>query len=169
MINLLLLLFFTSSMSASATQEAINNYNKGNYPSAFKIFQKLSLNNNDYATYKLALMHQKGIGTKKDIKKAAYLYNKLAFKNHSFAQYRLANILLTTKRKKDIVKAMYLYKQSASNGFHMAEYKVGIFYLNGDFFQLDYLKARYWLKKSKKQGNFLAKLIWEQYNLELYN
>jgi TPR repeat protein len=84
----------------------------------FENITQLAQNNNSEAQYKLALMHEIGVGTDKDLSLAFFWYEKSAAQNYAKAQYNLGIFFALGKHpKKDIKTAKYWIKKAHENGY----------------------------------------------------
>ncbi|WP_207063486.1 tetratricopeptide repeat protein [Motiliproteus sp. SC1-56] len=87
------LTFFTlllSVVSARADfEQAVENYNAGDFSAAFSEFKKLSQDGDPRSIYNLANMYRKGEGVEADAEQAVRLYRAAAERGHALAQNAL--------------------------------------------------------------------------------
>lgn len=85
--NIILALVFIMTISFANTFEAGNiEYENKNYEKAFNIWERLALNGDLKAQYKIGYMYDYGKGVEKNAKKAFYWYEKAANQGNVDAQ-----------------------------------------------------------------------------------
>ena len=113
--GLSLWLFATTSSFGANFQDGVNAIEKGDYKTAFTIFEDLALKGDSKAQYNLGLMYENGYGVKQDYKKAIEWYEKAANPEKFFtldfeAQFNLGTMYVNgkvVKQNKKLAKELY--------------------------------------------------------------
>lgn len=93
------------------------------------------------ALFEIARMYQKGVGVKKNMRKAKDLYKASGDLGYQRAYFELARVL---EKQKDYTNAEGLYKQAFYNQYDRAAYNLGRMYEKGLGRQKDVVKALAW-------------------------
>ena len=87
--GLSLWLFATTLSFGANFQDGVNAIEKGDYKTAFTIFEDLASKGDAKAQFYLGVMYSNGKGVKQDYKKAIEYYEKSASQGNTTAQYNL--------------------------------------------------------------------------------
>jgi uncharacterized protein len=126
---LAIVLFGSTIIAGVATAEnAGDMYSKGNkywyekdYRNALKWYARAANNDHSPATYKVAMMHDRGLGTKMNTRTAFKWYKKAAEMKYHPAQYQLGYIYAKGRGvRRDTIKAYMWYNLAASSGNKIA-------------------------------------------------
>jgi TPR repeat protein len=126
---LTIVLFGSTMIAGAATADhAGDMYSKGNtywhekdYKQALKWYARAANNGHLPAIYKVALMHDRGLGTKLNTRMAFRWYKKAAVMKYHPAQYQLGHIYAKGRGvKRDTIKAYMWYNLAASSGNKIA-------------------------------------------------
>jgi len=129
-------IFFGTLMSFSARADfdkGIAAYQANDLPLAYKEFRESADKGHADSQFNVALMFEKGIGVKKDEKKAVSWYEKSAQQGNSAAQFNLG-VLYENGRgtKVDFAKANKWYRKATVMGDPLAVGNLGMLYVRGD-------------------------------------
>jgi TPR repeat protein len=99
-------------------------------------------------------MYEKGIGVKKDLKKAVVYYRKAADQDFGDAQSALGHMYLVGNEAlyKDANQAKEWLTKAASKEVPQAEYTLGMLHADGDKIPQDLLKAAQYLRSAASHG-----------------
>ena len=105
------------------------------------------------AQYRLAYMYEAGLGTAKDVQRAAELYRSAADAGYPDAENVLGVLYATGSDglPKDDQQAVQWYRKAAEQGFAKAEKNLGDMYYYGRGVDRDYEQALDWYKKAADQ------------------
>ncbi len=105
------------------------------------------------AQYRLAYMYEVGLGTAKDLQRAAELYQSAANAGYPDAENVLGVLYATggDGLPKDDQQAIQWYRKAADQGFAKAEKNLGDMYFFGHGVDRDYEQALAWYKKATGQ------------------
>jgi len=88
-------------------------------------YQQLSEKGDSHAQYNLGVMHESGLGVKKNLKKAVALYQKAADQGYAMAQYNLGVMYEYGEGvEKNPQKAVEFYQKAADQGYEVAKTKL---------------------------------------------
>ncbi len=100
------------------------------------------------AKYDLARTYHRGLGVKKDFKKAFELYEALAEQGHKRAQHTLDQIYNNPK------KALRWFKKAAEQGHRGAQFQLAELYFHGmGGVERSFVKGHYWYEAAAKHGH----------------
>ncbi|ACE06312.1 hypothetical protein Aasi_0954 [Candidatus Amoebophilus asiaticus 5a2] len=112
---------------------------------------------NTLAQTNLGLMYKKGLGVKRDYKKAIEWYTKAANQGNIAAQNSLGYIYKEGKGvDPNYEKAIEWYTKAADQGNTVAQYNLGIIYKQEEGTVCDYQESIKWLTKAANQKNSYA-------------
>ena len=149
-------IFITLSFGATIIDWVIA-YEKGDFKTAFPIFEDLASKGNATAQYVLGIMYENGEGVKQDYIKAKEWYTKSANKGLAEAQYNLGGIYFNGKGvKQDYRQAIYWYKKAANQKHAQAQHNVGVMYANGYGAKQDYKIAKIYFGQACDGGHQLG-------------
>lgn len=166
---------FTSEKEAGTTiEDVINLANKGdlqsqlalgyaylygkdglkiNYDKAFEYYGKAALQNDPVGLNNLGSLFYGGIGTPRDVVKAAILFKKAAELGNIDAAVNIGFMLASGNgAKKDIEQALKYFETAASGNIPAAKFMVGYAYYKGLYRDLNYSKAAPLLKEAADAG-----------------
>ena len=104
-------------------------------------FKQGTLKGNAHSMYRLGLLYAKGLGIKKDKKRARDLYRKAANKGHSGAAYALATSNYDDKYNPNYLEAVYWFTILTEVGLSSAHFFLADMYMNGHGVKRDYVEA----------------------------
>lgn len=110
------------------------------------------------AWYQLGKLHEKGLGTKKDFRQAAWCYEQAIEDHHPAAFYRLGRLYESGRHgERDVPKAVSLYFQAAELGHAEAQYRLAQAFETGEGnAPRSQKKAKKWYRKAAEQGHVEA-------------
>ena len=116
-------------------------------------FNKSAEKGNQYAQYRLGIIHLNGLGVKQDTVKAIEELKKSANQNNRHAQYMLGKIYMEgIGVEQNLKEAASWYEKAGNQDHSYAQYYLGKMYLlSGDM-----KSAGVWLSRSIKNGNILS-------------
>jgi TPR repeat protein len=105
------------------------------------------------AQFELAWLYANGLGTAKDLEKAAYYFTKAAEQGHVEAQNKLGQLYLDGEGvTRDFAKAIQWLTAAAEQGWGDAQLSLGNLYLAGEGTEVNLQGADKWLKLAAQQG-----------------
>jgi TPR repeat protein len=134
--------------------EAIVEYQDGNYVAALVEFQSLADQGDAVAQYNLAVMYEYGQGVPQAYALAAMWYWRSAEQGTDLAQYNLG--VLYEKGHgvpRDFIKSVEWYTRAAQQGLDLAQYNLGVMYEKGRGVPRDLATAIEWYRKAARQGD----------------
>ncbi len=136
-------------------------YNQKNYAQALEWFSRHADLGRTEARYYLAMMYERGEGTKRDDRRAAYLYRQAADQDHALSQFRLG-LLFEEGRgvAQDYRQAAHWYRKAAERGVAEAQFNLGVIHDVGRGVARDERQALSWYRRAADQGHTRA-----QFNL----
>ena len=125
---------FTANMAmADDFDDALANYENGDYATAFKLIKPLADQGYAEAQHNLGVMYQFAEGMIKDDKEAVRWYRKAADQGIAYAQYNLGNMYDEGKGiEQNDKEAVKWYRKAADQGFANAQTNLGWKYYNGE-------------------------------------
>lgn len=138
--------------------EGVAAYDVGAYKAAFDIWLPLAQQHDLAAMRNVGLMLRKGIGTKRDPKRALYFYEEAARSGYVAAQLNTAFMYLMGDEgvPKNPEAAAYWFHLCAIAGLPVAQYNLGVLYERGEGVIPDHAKALAWYALAAHQGHELA-------------
>src|SRR5574344_1266631 len=116
--GLCLWLFATTLSFGANLQDGVNAIEKGDYKTAFTIFEDLASKGDAGAQYNLGVMYYNGKGVRQDYKKAFEWYEKTATQGYVSAQYNLGVMYRDGEGvRQDYKKAIEWTEKAAKQGF----------------------------------------------------
>ena len=159
----LILLLVALPAQASTPEQAIQEYQKGDYQSAASRLKVLSDQGHADAQFYLATMYHEGKGVEQDDIRAAHWFRAAANQGHARAQFSLGNAYKHGRgMDKDDWLALSWWKRSAIQSYTPAQYNYGIALLFGRGTRTDEQYALDWLSKAANSGYEPAQRIMTQ-------
>ena len=149
----------TTSQSSNngADNQAVAEYENGNYVEAAKDFREMAEQGDVLAQYYLGAMYYQGQGLTHDYRKAAVWLTKAANQGHLDAQYQLGRMYYIGRGfSRDRAKAAVWYRKAAEQGNAGAQSDLGAMYLYGEGVRKDFKQAAKWYRKAAEQGSEFA-------------
>ncbi|MBL8895248.1 MAG: sel1 repeat family protein [Rhizobiales bacterium] len=138
-------------------------YGRGDYATAFQIWNRLADDGNQSGQYGLGELYSLGRGVPQDNRQAARWYERAAANGHVSAQSRLGALYdKGLGVPQNLSKAMKWYRRAAQQGDLAAQLSLGLIYGTGRGVPQNYFQAEKWFRLAAEQGDALA-----QYNLGL--
>ena len=110
-----------------------------------------------YAAYRLGLLHERGLGGKKDIKTACLLYRKAAKAGCAEAQRALGYLYdKGLGLPRNYTKAYKWYARAALQADETACNNIGFLYYNGNGVRRSKKQAKKWYKLAARAGSIIA-------------
>jgi TPR repeat protein len=139
---------FDQGMAASTT---------GDYAKALELWQSLADPTEGVgdvkAQFELAWLYTNGLGTQKDLEKAALYFTKAAEQGHIEAQNKLGQLYLygqgVTRDRSEAIKWL---TTAGEGGWGDAQFTLGQLYLRGEGTEVNLAEADKWLNLAAKQG-----------------
>lgn len=148
---------------ASTPEQAIQQYQKGDYDNAATRFKVLSDQGHADAQFYLATMYHEGKGVEQDYKQAVYWFRAASNQGHARAQFSLGNAYKHGRGvDKDDWLALTWWKRSALQSYEPAQYNYGIALLFGRGTPIDEKRALDWLSKAANSGYAPAQRVMNQ-------
>lgn len=115
-----------NSISTQSSEEELNlghqHVKNAEYKRAYKQFKKLAKKGCPYSQCIVGIMHQKGIGTKKDSKRAKFWLEKSASQGFNDAEHRLGLMHITGDGiEKNVEKGVALLQSAVKHGAYEAQ------------------------------------------------
>jgi TPR repeat protein len=134
--------------------------NNKHYHEAFNRFSQLADEGHPAAQHVVGVMYEKGIGVKKDLKKAVVYYRKAADQDFGDAQSALGHMYLVGNAAlyKDASQAKEWLTKAAAKEVPQAEYTLGMLHADGDKIPQDLQKAAQYLRSAASHGIAEAEL-----------
>jgi uncharacterized protein len=141
----LILVLMWSVPSFAGYQEAMDAFDRGDYPGALKEFQELAENNDARGQYGLGVMHDMGQGVPENLEEAAKWYRLAAEQGYADAQNNLGTMYEDGEGvARNYEEAMKWYLKAAERGNRDAPNNVGVMYMTGVGVRRDIVKAFMW-------------------------
>jgi len=150
----------TLSLVGGDFEQAVEDYNKGDYIKALNTFYILAKEDDAKSQYNVGLIYANGLGVEQDMQQAQIWYEKAAKQGNGAAQYNLAQLYNQTA-KNDIHaydKAKYWYDKAIEAGIKEAYNNLGVLYLEGLGVKKDEKKAFELFTKGAQLDDGAAKL-----------
>jgi TPR repeat protein len=159
--KILLVLLLSTGIWAGNFDEAVAEYNQGNYIKALDAFYAMAKEGNPKAQYNVGLIYANGKGVNKDSYQAMEWYKKAAEQGNTAAQYNLAK-LIAQRPDKDDLRAQklvrYWYEKAAEGGQKEAMNNLALLYLKGKGVKKNEFKAFELFKKAALLGDSAAQI-----------
>lgn len=141
----LILVLMRAVPSFAGYQEAMDAFDRGDYPEALKEFQELAENNDARGQYGLGVMHDMGQGVPVNLEEAAKWYRLAAEQGYADAQNNLGTMYEDGEGvARNYEEAMKWYLKAAELGNRDAPNNVGVMYMTGVGVRRDFVKAFMW-------------------------
>ncbi len=140
-------------MALADYDRAVQLYNRGDFPAAFKEFLHLAEAGDNHAQQAVGLMYEKGRGVKRDFREAARWYEQAAIQGNELAAGNLGVLYrdgLGVER--DYRQAMHWLKQAAMAGEPYAMHNLGALYANGQGPPADLVEGFAWITLAVEGG-----------------
>jgi TPR repeat protein len=130
---------------ADAERTGLRAYNKGDYPTALRIFRPLAKRGQVLAEYVIGLMYANGQGLPQDYHKTMQWHRKAAEQGEAKAQFSVGILYFKgLGTKVDHAEALKWYRRAANQGDPAAQYNLGAMYAKGDVVKRDPVTADMW-------------------------
>jgi len=154
-------MLLAAGLTAGEFEEAVAEYNQGNYIKALDAFYVLAKEGHPKAQFNVALIYANGKGVNKDIYQAKEWYKKAAEQGNTAAQYNLAKLISQSSDKTDPraqEEVRYWYEKAAEGGRKEAMNDLALLYLKGDGVKQNKIKAFELFKKAALLGDASAQV-----------
>lgn len=144
---------------ATALKKAAEEYDKGNFETAFSIFDQYKENSLFLAKYqsRLGRMYLKGQFISIDYQQAKMWYEKAIEKEDADGMTGLGTLYYYGHGVvRDYQEARYWFEKAAEKGNATAMSNLGLLYKLGKGIKKDYKQAKFWFEQAAKKGNALA-------------
>lgn len=123
----------SGTRALAGLEEGVAAYQAGDVALAIKEFRTAAEKGDADCQYNLAMMHEQGIGVRKDEKEAVIWYRKSAEQGNSNAQFNLG-VLYENGRGTavDFAQANHWYRKASLQGDALAIGNLGMLYVRGD-------------------------------------
>jgi Ankyrin repeats (3 copies)/Sel1 repeat len=144
--------------SLSTFEQGMVASTSGDYENALELWTTLAdpsdgSEGNVNAQFELAWLYTNGLGTSKDLEKAASYFNKAAEGGHVEAQNKLGHLYLYGQGvTQDRTTAIKWLTAAAEGGWGDAQLTLGKLYLTGEGTEVNLAEADTWLNLAAKQG-----------------
>ena len=150
-------------VAPASFEEAIAQFQDGNYADAKSIAESFAEKADPRAFVMLGTIFQKGLGVEIDLKQAQIWFQKGAEKADADSEFALAMLLLTgTGQKPNVIDGAPWLQKAAEAGNVKAQVNLGLYYAGAFGTQTDWPNAVKWFQTAADKGNAQA-----QYNLAL--
>jgi len=158
-IGLVAVALFAGVVMAHADDLSMGNkaYQRGDYPTALRIYRQLAKQDDAFAQFNLGVMYDKGRGVPQSYKEAVWWYRKAADQGYMAAQTNLGAMYHNGHGvPRDYGEAVKWYRKAAEQGNHHAHIHLGFMYEAGRGVRQDYVQAHMWYNLSVVKGNKIA-------------
>jgi TPR repeat protein len=158
--HIFMLVLMTLGLFANEFEQAVEDYNNGDYIKALNTFYILAKQDDAKSQFNVALIYANGLGVNKDIEQAQKWYEKSAKQGNGAAQYNLAQLYYIAGEK-DVhayEKAKYWYEKSVEAGVKQAYNNLGILLREGLGTKKDEQKAFVLFQKGAELGDSAAQV-----------
>ena len=159
--KLLWILLLAGGLYAGTFEEAVADYNQGNYIKALDAFYVLAKEGNPKAQFNVGLIYANGKGVNRDIFQAKEWYRKAAKQGNTAAQYNLAKLISQNYDKTDpraMEEVKFWYEKAAEGGQKEAMNDLALLYLKGDGVKQNKVEAFELFKKAAQLGDGAAQI-----------
>lgn len=167
-LSILFYAFCTLMASAGITPESDDArfngdrcYSFGDYETALKYYQRaVNLDaKNVRAISRIGMMYKRGLGVKRDYKKALDWYAKGAATGDASSIFNVGTFYLAGQGvKRDYEEAMMWFRLASEKGCADADYQMGCLYFSGTGVKQDYREAIDWFQKAADR-RYLGALV----------
>ena len=135
-------------------EDAVDAYVRGDYATAYRLFQPLAEQGNAEAQYDLGSMYANGQGVQQDYAEAVKWYSKAADQGLAHAQHNLGVMYRAGQGvPQDYAEALKWFREAAEQGHAIAQYSLGVMYHQGEGLPQNYAKALKWFRLAADQGH----------------
>jgi TPR repeat protein len=128
-------------------------FNNGDYAAAFQAWEGKAAEGDPEAMTNLGLLYLKGLGTKRDLGKAAELYERAAQLGFVIAQFNLANLYYGGQGvSRDLKQAARWYTAAAQGGHAKSQFYLAQMYESGEGVDENKDTALAWYQKASDLG-----------------
>jgi TPR repeat protein len=155
------IMLLASGLYAGEFDEAVAEYNQGNYIKALDAFYVLAKEGHPKAQFNVALIYANGTGVNQDLYQAMEWYKKSAEQGNTEAQYNLAKLIFQRPDSNDTrarKRMEYWYQKAADGGQREAMNNLALLYLKGEGSKKNKLKAFELFKKAALLGDAAAQI-----------
>jgi TPR repeat protein len=146
---------------AGPFEDATAAYQRGDYPTALRLFRPFAAQGDASAQTALGFMYSNGQGMLQDYAEAVKWYRLAADQGQAGAQYNLGLMYASGQGMvRDYAEAVKWYRLAADQGDASAQNGLGLMYANGQGVPQDYAEAGKRVRKAADQGDAEA-----QFNL----
>lgn len=156
----LMFLFLGARVSEAGPLEefkgAILAHQRGDYATAFRVYERLASQNFPGAQYALGAMYYEGKGVRRDYALALKWHMLAANNGYAPSQYEIGTFHDAGYGvPKNLVEAARWFRRSAEQGYGKAQINLGVMYAIGDGVQKDLMEAYKWFSVAARGGDFL--------------
>jgi len=145
---------------AELLEDALAAYERGDYPTALRLFLPLAEQGNTVAQFNVGIMYDKGQGVAQDYREAENWYRLAAEKGYANAEYALGALYYAGQGvAQDYRETVRWSRLAAEQGNDWAQLLLGNMYENGRGIVEDSRQAAMWYRLAAEQGNALAQLL----------
>lgn len=149
-----------SCASGATYENAITQFEKGEYDIAFSTFRSLSEGENSNSWFYLGLMYNYGLGIRRDIDRAIYWYEKSALAGNVQAQHNLGVLYVSgVNGAADYDSGIRWLHESAQQGLTPSFSELGKAYLKRGRDLSDLCDAIYWYEKGTVDGSSIPETV----------
>jgi TPR repeat protein len=131
--------------NAGTIEDAFAAAKRGDFPTAFRLWQPLAMKGDASAQANLGYMYENGQGVPRDYQQAVMWYRKSAQQGHAKGQLNLGYMYeMGQGVPLDYPQAAEWYRKAAQQGHPQAQLNLGTMYYNGFGVQKDYVRAYMW-------------------------
>jgi len=129
-------------------------YQRGDYPTAARIYQTLADRGDANAQNSLGVMYLYGQGARRDYNQARKWFRQAAALGSPAAQFNLGDMYFRARGvEQDLREAARWYSRAAEQGHAQAQFTLAAFYLIGAGVRTNPQKAAYWFERAAAQGH----------------
>ena len=150
----LLMLSLTAPVAAGQLEVGMAAHDRGDYESAFRLWQPLAEQGDADAQTLLGIMYSEGRGVLQDDAAAAKWIRRAAEQGYADAQH-LLGIMYGEGRGvlQDDAAAAKWYRLAAEQDYASAQRNLGVMYYNGQGVPQDYIQAHIWFNLAASEGD----------------
>jgi len=148
---------FASPVLATPDQDAQAAFaadNKGDYPTAMKLYQSAAAGGVPYAMFNLGVMYFDGKGVERSYINAMKWYTMASEKGYAQAQYALGTMYEQGQGvKKNAPEAVKWYTAAGNQGLMPAQQNLGVIYTTGaEGVPMNLVQAHFWFNLASKEN-----------------
>jgi TPR repeat protein len=150
--SLCIALLSEQSLAASALQDGLSAYDRGDYGEAVRLLRPLAEEGDPGARNVLGRMYELGLGVEPDLKEAVRWFALAAKSGDPQGQNNLAVMYsLGQGVQRNQKTALRWYRRAAGRGHAVAQYNLGVIYEEGWGVRKDYVRAARWYRLAEAQ------------------